>query len=65
MAEHDALGVAGGAGSEDEGAALVDGNPSQPSHQDLLLLVLASAQQIGPTQHTRVGWHPTILNHLR
>ena len=65
MAEHHALGVASGAGGEHEGAALVDGDPPQSGHQNLLLLLLAPAQQISPTQHTWVGWHPAVLNHLR
>ena len=64
VAEHHPLGVASCAGGEDEGAALVDGDLPQPGHQNLLLLDLSPAQQIGPTQHTRMGWHPTVLNHL-
>merc|ERR1719305_2083015 len=59
VTEHHALGVASCSRGEDEGAALVDGDPPQSGHQYLLLLVLAPAQQVRPTQHTRVGRSPT------
>ena len=65
VAEHHPLRVASGARGEDQGAALVDGNAPQSGHQNLLLLILSPAQQISPTQHTRMGWHPAVLNHLR
>ena len=64
VTKHHPLGVASGARGEDQGAALVDGNAPQSGHQNLLLLILSPAQQISPTQHTRMGWHPTVLDHL-